>query len=203
IQRVSIERVLPHTLRIRVCEREPIAQISVLRSRSGGGTEPLVFNIDVEAALIPPLDPQWRNPAVAQPTETLPLITGAKVLDVRPGQCVHLPQVTAALDLVLAFERSTMATLLDIKKIDAASPGVLTATTSEGSEVTFGISDFEQQLRRWYAVQQSGQKYGKAISTLDLAITNHIPAKWLEASLVPPTAPKAPRTPRIRKKQHV
>src|SRR2546423_4517479 len=59
IQSVSVERVLPHTLRIRVSEREPVAQINVLRTRSGGGTEQLLFNLDARAALIPPLDPKW------------------------------------------------------------------------------------------------------------------------------------------------
>ena len=44
IQSVSVERILPHTLRIRVCEREPMAQIIVSRSRVGGGIEQVVYH---------------------------------------------------------------------------------------------------------------------------------------------------------------
>src|SRR5437879_7508983 len=36
IQSVSIERILPHTLSLRIAEREPIAQINVPRARFGG-----------------------------------------------------------------------------------------------------------------------------------------------------------------------
>ncbi len=200
IHSVSVERVLPHTLRIRVGEREPIAQIEVVRSRSGGGAEQLIFNIDAEGALMPLLDPKFRAPGVSPPSDQLPLITGAKVIDSRPGQCLQMPQVKAALDLVIAFDRSSMASLVDIKKIDASSPGVLTASVSDGSEITFGANNFEQQLRRWYQIQQKGQEISKALWTLDLAVSNNIPAKWLEASLVPPVTPKTPKPPRLKKK---
>src|SRR3954468_21915598 len=123
IQTVSVERVLPHILRIRVTEREPIAQIEIQRTRSGGGLETLVFNIDSDGAIMPPLDPKWRAPGVPQPSEQSALIVGAKVVDARPGQILQMPQVKAALDLVLTFERSTMAALVDIRRIDASSPG--------------------------------------------------------------------------------
>ena len=39
VQSVSVERILPHTLRIRVTEREPIAQVNVPRPRPSGGVE--------------------------------------------------------------------------------------------------------------------------------------------------------------------
>ena len=38
--------------------------------------------------------------------------------------------------------------------------------------------------------------------TLDLAVTNNIPLRWLEASAVPPAAPKSPK-PLRPKKKHV
>jgi hypothetical protein len=40
----------------------------------------------------------------------------------------------------------------------------------------------------------------KAIGTLDLAVTNNIPARWLEASAVPPAAPKSAKLLRLKKK---
>jgi len=202
IQTVSVERVLPHTLRIRVGEREPIAQIEVQRTRSGSGFETLVFNIDPDGAIMPPLDPKWRAPGAPQPNDQSPLIVGAKVVDARPGQVLQMPQVKSSLDLILAFDRSSIAGFVDLRRIDASSPGVLTATVSDGSEVTFGCGDFEQQLRRWFEIQQQGRIISKALWTLDLAVSNNIPAKWLEASLVPTPAPKTPK-PLRQKKKHV
>jgi hypothetical protein len=40
----------------------------------------------------------------------------------------------------------------------------------------------------------------KVIGALDLAVTNNIPARWLEASAVPPAAPKSAKPLRPRKK---
>jgi cell division septal protein FtsQ len=37
IATVSVERILPKTLRLRVTEREPVAQVNVQRARVGGG----------------------------------------------------------------------------------------------------------------------------------------------------------------------
>src|SRR5436309_1584026 len=58
IQSVSVERLLPHTLRVRVAEREPIAQIVVPRSRAGGGVELGVYLLDGEGWVMVPLDPR-------------------------------------------------------------------------------------------------------------------------------------------------
>ena len=95
-----------------------------------------------------------------------------------------------------------MADYVDLKKIDVSAPEVLLVTTGQGSEITFGLSELDKQLRRWREIFDLGQKVGRAIATLDLAVTNNIPARWLEASLVPPVAPKSPKAPR-NKKKHV
>ena len=47
-----------------------------------------------------------------------------------------------------------------------------------------------------------GQRTSNAIATLDLAVTNNIPLRWLEASAVPPAAPNLPK-PLRPKKKHV
>jgi cell division septal protein FtsQ len=43
IQGVSVEKVLPRTLRIRVIEREPLAQLNVARARLNGGINWFLF----------------------------------------------------------------------------------------------------------------------------------------------------------------
>ncbi len=199
IESVSVEKILPHTLRIRVFEREPIAQVNVPRPKRGGGLEMVVLHLDAQGWVMAPLDPQQHPKAVTIPPEALPVISLPST-DVQVGSRIAAPQVQAALQFLVAFEQSPMQGLADVKRIDTCSPGVLTVTTSQGSEVVFGLTDFDQQMRRWQVIQDAGQQYGKAIATLDLAVTNNIPARWLEASAVPPLTPKALKPIRTRKK---
>jgi cell division septal protein FtsQ len=199
IKSASVERILPHTLRVRVIEREPVAQINLPRPRAGGGVETALFHVDADGQVMLPLDPSQRAAPPSQP-EALPAICGVHGNDVQPGRSLNSPQARAALRLVVAFERSPMAGLVDLKRVDISDPEVMVATTADGSEVTFGLTDPEQQLRRWRGIFDMSQKMSKAIATLDLAITNNIPARWQEASAAPPETQK-PTKP--LKKKHV
>lgn len=201
VQSVSVERVLPHTLRIRVIEREPCAQINVPRPRSNGGIEIATLQIDAEGYVLVPAEARQRS-TPAPPPGDLPLLAGINANELQPGRRLTMPQVQAVLQLIAAFEFSPMAGLAELKRIDVSTPEVLVITTGQGSEITFGLADIEQQLRRWQAVFIAGQKQGKAISSLDLAIANNNPARWVEASAVPPVTPKA-RKPLNSKKHHV
>ena len=200
VQSISVERILPRTLRIRVTEREPIAQINVPRPRRGGGVELAVYQLDADGYVMVPLDPRQRATLLNQPGDALPAIGGVNSSELQPGRRIGAPQVQAALRLLIAFEQSPMAGLVDLRRVDVSSPEVLVVTTGQGSEVTFGLADLDQQLRRWRDIFDLGQTMSKAIGTLDLAVTNNIPARWLEASAVPPAAPKSAKPLRLRKK---
>jgi hypothetical protein len=202
IEFVSVERILPRTLRIRVSEREPVAQVNAFSPRRIGGIEWAVYYLDAEGYVMLPLDPRQRATRVSQGTNSLPVITGISASELQPGRRILSPSVQAALQLIMAFDQSPMAAVVDLKRVDVSSPVVLVATTGQGSEVVFGLADLDQQLRRWYDIFNLGQKLSKAIATLDLAVTNNVPARWIEASAVPPAAPKSPRTLRP-KKRHV
>ncbi|HWX20032.1 MAG TPA: FtsQ-type POTRA domain-containing protein [Candidatus Binatia bacterium] len=198
IQSASIERVLPRTLRIRITEREPLAQITLPQPHPGGGIDGVPYYLDAEGYVILPLDPAQRNGTATQPGEPLPLLSGPNANQFQVGRRVEAPQVQAALQLLVAFDHSSMAGLVDIKKIDVSASEVLVVTTGQGSEVTFGRTGPDQQLRRWHEIYEMGQRMSKAIATLDLAVTNNIPARWLEASAVPTGTPKPPK--QLRKK---
>jgi cell division septal protein FtsQ len=201
VDSVSVERILPRTLRVRVSEREPLAQVNVPRPKQGGGVELAAYQLDIDGVTILPLDNAQRATPLTQP-ELLPVLTGVSANDVQPSRRIENPQVQAALQLIVAFEHSPMVGLADLKSIDVSSPEVLVVTTGQGSEITFGLTDLDQQLRRWHSVFQAGQREGKAIASLDLAVSNNLPARWLEASAVPPVSPRLPK-PYHSKKKHV
>lgn len=201
VQSASVERLLPHTLRLRVLEREPLAQIILPKPRPGGGATLAVFYVDKDGCVMSPLDPRHRAAsAPADSAEQLPQLTGVNPNEVQAGRRIDTPQVRAALDLVAAFERSPLTGLVELKTIDVSPKEVLLVATSQGGEVTLGLRDLDRQLQRWRQVLDLGQRSGKAIASLDLAITNNVPAKWLEASAAPPLSPKNPKALRTRKK---
>jgi cell division septal protein FtsQ len=196
----SVEKVLPGTLRVRVVEREPVAFLNVPRPKPGGGFELARFELDSEGWVMLPLELNHRSAPPAPWEDQLPVICGLNANEIQTARRLEHAQVQAAVELILAFDQSSMAGLVDLKRIDVSEPEVLLVTTGQGSEVTFGLVDIEQQLRRWREVYEQGLRVGKVIATLDLAVTNNVPARWLEASSVPPSSPNLPKNLRTRKK---
>jgi len=201
IDSVSVERVLPRTLRIRVTEREPIAQVNVPRMDAGGGIAVSVFQLDAGGMVMQLLDPRLCTVPLAQMKADLPVISGLNAFQLQPGRRVELPAVQAALKLVAAFDRSPMAGLVDLRRVDVSAPGVLVATTGQGSEITFGPGNFDQQLRRWRQIYDLGFSQQKAIASADLAVQNNVPVRWMMASTAPATVtPKAVKPVKNRRK---
>jgi len=199
IATVSIERVLPKTLRIRVTEREPVLQVSVPHLNARGGLDATIFLLDAEGVVMQPLDPRQRTKPFLPPDESLPMLSGLLQMDLKPGQPVNSPAVKAALRLATQFAYSPMAGLVDLRRIDVSTPDVLVVTTGQGSEVMFGLDDLDQQLRRWRSVHELGLRSKRNLASLDLAVSNNVPARWLEAKIIPPPA-KMPKPNRSKKR---
>ena len=200
IQAAAVERVLPDTLRIRVTERVPVAQVIVLRP-NGRGYDPVPHLLDAAGfVMMPPTRTMVADPTALQ-IDWLPALTGVNPVDLKPGRQVESAQVRAALRLLVHFERSTMFGRADIRRLDVSGLEVLSVTTLTGGEVTFASHrDFDAQLRRWRAVQDVATQQGKVISTLDVSIAQNLPARWVEASSVPaPPAKPAKPAPYRRK----
>jgi len=190
IDSVSVERILPRTLKIRVSERAPVAQVNVPRADAAGGISVSVFQLDADGVVMQPLDPRLCVVPLSQINEQLPVLTGLNVYELQPGHRVESPQVQAALKLLGAFDHSPMAGLVDLRRIDLTSPEVVVVTTGQGSEITFGLDNLEQQLRRWRGIYDLGQSKNKIIASADLAVANNVPVLWMELDAAPGTTPK-------------
>ena len=200
IESAAVERVLPHTLRVRVKEREPIARIRLPQLQPRGGVAMVSYYLDEGGHVIQPL------PALADTTaykaDALPVLSGVNATELRPGSAVGSPKVIAALRLIAAFESSPMSGLVEMKSVDIAGTEVLQVTTEQGGQITFALDRLDEQLRRWRAVHDYGQKNGRAIRTLDLSVANNSPVLWLGAGAVPPSVPK-PNQALPGRKKHV
>jgi len=200
IRSISVERVLPRTLRIRVTERQPVAQVDVPRAGPGGRIEVTVFQLDADGYITQPLDPRLCVIPLAQVRDELPVIEGLNVFQLQPGQRVESPQALAALQLITTFNHSVMTGLANLRRIDVSSPGVVIATTAQGAEITFGLDNLDQQLQRWREIYNLGQRMNKAIASLDLAVSNNVPVRWMEVVGVPANLPRQNTSPPTRRK---
>lgn len=191
IKSVAVERVLPHTLRLRVTERDPLAQVYILQTATDGKATLAVVHLDADGFVMAPIEPGQRATPVTQTNDILPVIAGLKPADLGAGRRVDSAQARAALQLISAFERSPMAGLVDLRTIDVSSPQILQVTTGQGCMVVFAVEDLDAQLRRWRAIQDRAVQLGKAISSLDLSVHSNPPMRLIEASLAPQYVPKA------------
>ena len=200
IESVSVERVLPHTLKIRVTERRPIAQVNVPRADPAGGISVSVYQLDEDGVVIQPLDPRVCTVPLAEMNPQLPVIAGLNYFQLQPGRRLELPPVQAALRLVAAFDRSPMLSFVDLQRVDVSEPRVIVATTGQGSEVTFSLDRVEQQLQRWQQIYNYGLQQQKTIATADLAVANNVPVRWMIASGAPVLTPKTVKPLKSRRK---
>jgi hypothetical protein len=199
IQHVSVERVLPSTLRIRVTERIPVAQVYTLRRPVNTQRyEPFIYHLDANGFVMLPVDNSLRSePAPAG--EWFPTITGIPASELRPGKPLEIAQVKEALKLVVGFDNSPMFGLVDMKQVDVSEPEVLKVSTAQGNEVIFRLKDFEGQYNRWRMAHDYTQRVRQRMGVLDLSVSNNVPILWAQQSDAPIPAPKA-KTTRTRRK---
>ncbi len=200
IETVSVERVLPRTLKVRVTERDPVAQVNVPHTDASGAIVVSVFQLDANGVVMLPLDPRLCVVPLARVNPSLPVIAGLNVFQLQPGRRVELPQVRAALQLIAAFDQSPMAGLVDLRRVDVTAPGVVVATTGQGSEITFGLDNLDQQLRRWRGIHDLGLQKKATIASADLAVANNVPVRWMTASVLPEVLPKPAKPLKNRRK---
>ena len=198
IQEAAVERVLPDSLRLSITEREPISQAYAWQPRTG--SPPSVFYLDPAAFVMSPRTHRRDSSPANILGESLPILTGIPASELKPGRQVLSDQVRAALRLIEEFEQSPMFGIVDIQQIDLSTPDLLRMTTRQSNEVTFATHRLEGQLRRWRAIYDVGLTRGKIIATLDLSVSNHIPATWFEANSISLPKPKINQPTRNRKK---
>jgi cell division septal protein FtsQ len=201
IDSVSVERVLPRTLKIRVTERKPVAQVNMPRVNDANGLVISVFQLDATGVVMQPLDPRLCVVPLSQmKAGGLPVITGLNASQLQLGHRVASPQALAALQLISAFSRSPMAGLAALRGLDVSAPGVVVVTTGQGGEITFGLQNLEQQLRRWRVIYDLGRRNNRDIASADLAVTNNVPVRWMEAGAAPVVPPKNSTAAQTRRK---
>ena len=202
VQFAAVERVLPRTLRLSVTEREPVAQTLITLGRADGGVEQAIYDFDEDGFTLQPLDPRWR--ATPPPAgERLPILVDVPAGEAQLGRQTESPQIRGALQLISELDHSPMAGMVELQSINVGVPEILLVTTSQGAQITFSLNHFDAQLRRWRLIQDQFQKWGRAITRLDLSISNNLPVCSVALNGAPLPQPPQPAKPPRTKKKHV
>jgi cell division septal protein FtsQ len=175
VSAAAVERVLPHTLRIKISERDPTAVIT-----SGEGAP--VYYVDEEGYVVGSREAQLHFSKEGVANLHFPVLSGVPYSQVKPGKKIETPQVHAALELISAFDRSAMGRIVDLVRINVDRDDALKTITSQGSEITFGTARFETQLNRWNIASEHFAMQGRAINTMDLSVSNNVPVTFSEAT---------------------
>jgi len=133
--------------------------------------------------------------------DSLPMLTGVAGVDLRPGYQAESRQIQAG-RAHRGIQSLAMFGLADLATVDLSVPQVLLTCTRQGALVTFAVENLELQLYRWRLIHDYSVRTGRAIASLDLSVTNNVPARWLETAVIPPARPHA-RKPSFYRKRHV
>ena len=184
VKMASVERILPDTLQVRVTERVPMAQIWVWQ-RGGdgpGGYDCVRLQVDESGHVMPPIAGRSVVIPEQQAEWSLPVIAGIELKTLRslaPGRAADLPKLQSALNLIRAYRRSSLAGEIDLRVVDLSQPRILRVTTGDGGQIDLATSRLSQQFFRWARIRAHGEKYGFAIETMDLSVTNNVPVRWM------------------------
>ena len=183
IETAAVERVLPDTLRLRIVERRPIAQVVGYRQQADGTLARQVYWLDARGVVIPPIAPGLTTQK-NQP-KWLPLIVGIPPAKLLPGRTVDSPALRSALQLVSRFDLSPMAGLAHLRQIDVTGRETLGIVTWQGARVTLGLNGLDGQLQRWRQIHDLGRHHHRAVATVDLSIKNNLPVRWMQTPARP------------------
>ena len=194
IKSASVERVLPDTLQVRVAERTPRAQVWAWQRIPGLGLPGWVrFHIDADGFVQLPLRDGATVEADSLAEWDLPVISGLPLDQMIPGRLALSPKLHAALELIDVFDHSLLAGQVDMRVIDVSLPGILRVTTGDGAQVDMAPDRFCQQLSRWQPIRRHFDTFGIQVESLDLSVTNNVPARWKASPIVAELDPRSER----------
>jgi hypothetical protein len=89
---------------------------------------------------------------------------------------------------------------VEVRGIDVSSAAALVVSTEQGNEITFSYREFDGQLARWRGVHDLAQRRSRTLASLDLAVTNYVPAVLLDSTNSLPPLVRPAQTSPYRKK---
>ena len=171
VRAVTVERVLPDTVKVRIERRLPVF---LLADKSDPGEESFVpgksFLCDREGVMIRPerLDAEFLK---------LPVLSGIPLQEAVPGKRFENDRLSFALTLQQALAEIPEESF-HIKSIDVSKPYSAVVTDGSGARFTFGPNDFPGQLERLQKLLRHCQDTGRRLETANLMVSRNTPVTF-------------------------
>jgi cell division protein FtsQ len=167
IKRVEIRRQMPDKMTISITERLPVARLAAPRDMRWE-----TYAIDSEGFVM----------NLGGPGDSMPMITGAKISDLRVGGAVSSPEIFQALQLLQKCEMTTLNALVDVQSIDVSRSHMLVVETADGMRLKIGLQFMEQNLRRLEFILNDARNRGLRVATADLTVDRDVPVVFRRAA---------------------
>jgi cell division septal protein FtsQ len=189
LERVSIERVLPDTLRVSLVVREPVAWLA-------------------DAADPPELQPYllveasghfFRPHKILPSYYDLPLITGGRIADLEANDILHREDLREALALLQTI-RFSNETTLSVRTVDISKGFCLEVRDRGDALVIFDIGSYPAQLARLQKLLDHCAETGRELEMVNLIPQRNTPVRFVMAALPASIQPanNNPQTSNIR-----
>lgn len=157
IREVSIQRVLPSRLVLRVDERIPMARVA--QSDSG-----FFFSVDEESHVLGLAGSKLRN---------LPVIRGFSDRGITPGSVMRDAGTADALQLISLLDNSPAGEIVQISSIDVSKADYLDVALGNGVQVLMPRHTSRAKLNDLVMILRES---GGRLSRIDLTVDRNIPA---------------------------
>lgn len=152
IESVRIQRQLPDTLSVQVTERIATAQIQ-------GKRRSPPFLIDRHGVVMP----------TTRSGQSLPMIEGVKLDDLRPGEQVSDASIQYVLEILTAADSLGLGAQVRFDSFDLRYPEFINARLNEGEVFArFPRHSAREKLIRLVRVLQIAREQGRRVKTIDL-----------------------------------
>lgn len=181
VDRVEVQRSLPHRLEIEVEERQPVAWLTEQADIDPTASD-RSFLIDARGFVMKSrkLLPEYLH---------LPVISGVEIENLAAGQKASSLQIHSALELLRLNADSTR---WQVRNIDIAKQYCMVATDRTHAQITFGLDDIGKQLTKLNRLLEYLEPQHREIQTVNLLVERNIPVTFFEPEVEGPPAPPKP-----------
>ena len=178
VDRVEIQRSFPHRLDIEVTERQPVAWVTETSDIDPTATD-RSYLIDAHGYIMKSrkLLPEYAH---------LPLISGAVLENLAPGQRVKELELLAALDLL---KLSGDNLRWQVRNIDVSKGYCLIATARDHAPIIFGTENLDRQWTNLNHILDYASSIHKEVQTANLLVERNTPVIFYDPDAVPPPPP--------------
>lgn len=179
LEKISVERVIPDTLKVQVYARVPVFRCYVWE------TDPMNLNegqwvvryLDDSGFVMVPDELFYEVHAPER--LLLPTLTGVADKNVLiPNRYCKDQQVSRALKFLRLYKESSFFGFDDLTEVNISELGFIIARTAQYVEAVFDANSLELGLARWEAIYAYSTGLEQKIKTINLSVSNNVPVIW-------------------------